>query len=79
MSGELSGMLEPGFESVDVPLGPGSWTLSATESTVQSLECGTSASPVAAQVVVGPDQSCQLAIASSSAGASLAWQLTPGT
>ncbi len=79
MSGELSGTLEPGFESVDVPLGPGTWTLTASGSTVQSLDCGSAASSVAAQVVVGPDQSCQLAIASSSAGASLTWQLTPAT
>jgi len=35
------------------------------------------ASPVVSQVVVGSNQSCQLAIASSSAGTSLTWQLTP--
>jgi hypothetical protein len=78
MSGALSGTLEPGFESVDVPLlGPGSWTLSASAATNQSLNCGADASPVDTEVVVGSGQSCQLAIASSSVGASLTWQLTP--
>jgi hypothetical protein len=80
MSGELSGTLAPGFESVDVPLlGPGSWTLSASAATTQSLDCGSAASPVVSQVVVGSNQSCQLAIASTSAGATLTWQLTPVT
>jgi hypothetical protein len=78
MSGALSGTLGPGFESVDVPLlGPGNWTLSASAATNQSLNCGADSSPVASQVVVGSGQNCQLAIASSSVGASLTWQLTP--
>jgi hypothetical protein len=78
MSGALSGALGPGFESVDVPLhGPGNWTLSASATTDQSLNCAGASSPVVSQVVVGSGQSCQLAIASSSVGASLTWQLTP--
>jgi hypothetical protein len=80
MSGELSGTLEPGFESVDVPLlGPGNWDLSASATTTQLLNCGADASPVTSQVVVGANQSCQLEIASTSAGATLTWQLTPVT
>src|SRR5580698_2502979 len=63
MSGALSGTLGPGFESVDVPLqGPGEWTLSANAPTAQTLDCGADTSSVAAQVVVGADQNCQLAI-----------------
>jgi hypothetical protein len=78
LSGELSGALGPGFESVDVPLlGPGTWTLAASASTDQSLSCGGDASPVASQIVVGSNQSCQLEIASTSAETSLTWQLTP--
>ena len=47
LSGDLSGTLGPGFESVDVPLrGPGDWTLSASASTNQSLNCGADTSPV---------------------------------
>jgi hypothetical protein len=80
MSGELSGTLNPGFESVDVPLlGPGNWTFSASGSTNQSLNCGADTSPVERQVVVGSNQSCQLEIASTSVGTSLTWQLTPNT
>jgi hypothetical protein len=80
MSGELSGALNPGFESVDVPLlGPGNWTLSASGPTNQSLNCGADTSPVEGQVVVGSNQSCQLEITSISVGTSLAWQLTPNT
>src|SRR5271170_7741838 len=38
MSGALSGTLEPGIESVDVPLlGPGDWTLTASATTNQTL------------------------------------------
>lgn len=80
LSGDLSGTLGPGFESVDVPLrGPGDWTLSASASTNQSLNCGADTSPVVSQVVVGTDQSCQLEIASSSAETALTWQLTRAT
>src|SRR5665213_1754458 len=80
MSGELSGTLNPGFESVDVPLlGPGNWTLSASGPTSQSLNCGADTSPVELQVVVGSNQSCQLEITSTSVGTSLSWQLTPNT
>ena len=79
MSGELSGTLGPGFDTVDVPLrGPGNWTISASGSTSQSLNCGDDTSPVTTQVVVGPSQSCQLEIAAA-AGTSLTWQLTPNT
>jgi hypothetical protein len=78
MSGELSGTLGPGFESVDVPLlGPGSWTLSQSASTTQSLSCGADVSPVVNQVVVGANQTCQLEITATSIGTSLTWQLTP--
>ncbi|HUY17184.1 MAG TPA: hypothetical protein VMV11_06445 [Acidimicrobiales bacterium] len=80
MSGELSGTLNPGIGSVDVPLlGPGDWTLSASAPTSQSLNCGTDTSPVERQVVVGSNQSCQLEITSTTDGTSLAWQLTPNT
>src|SRR5665213_15684 len=80
MSGELSGTLNPGFESVDVPLlGPGNWTLSSSGPTSQSLNCGADTSPVELQVVVGSNQSCQLEITSTSVGPSLSWQLTPNT
>jgi hypothetical protein len=79
MSGELSGTLAPGIESVDVPLlGPGNWTLSTSAATDQSLNCGADVSPVVNQVVVGSGQSCQLEITSSSTGTST-WQLTPNT
>ncbi len=79
MSGELSGTLAPGIESVDVPLlGPGNWTLSTSAATDQSLSCGSDASPVVNQVVVGSGQSCQLEITSTSTGTST-WQLTPNT
>ncbi|MGD0853220.1 MAG: hypothetical protein ABSA07_07680 [Acidimicrobiales bacterium] len=79
MSGALSGALDPGFESVDVPLqGPGDWTLSASASTNQSLDCGSDTSPVVDQVVVGSDQNCQLEITATSDGTST-WQLTPIT
>jgi hypothetical protein len=79
MSGELSGTLAPGFDTVDVPLrGPGNWTLSASASTAQSLSCEAATSPVANQVVVGSNQSCQLEI-TAPAGTSLTWQLTPNT
>jgi hypothetical protein len=80
LSGDLSGTLGPGFETVDVPLrGPGNWTLTASGPTDQSLNCGADTSPVVSQVVVGSDQSCQLEIASTSAGTSLTWQLTSTT
>jgi hypothetical protein len=78
LNGGLSGTLGPGSHVVDVPLrGPGTWTYVASAPTVQSLDCGGDASPVASQVVVGPNQSCQLEISSTSAEASLTWQLTP--
>jgi hypothetical protein len=80
MSGALSGALRPGFELVDVPLrGPGNWALTTSASTTQSLQCGNQSSPVAQEVVVGATQSCQLEISSTSAEASLTWQLTPIT
>jgi len=79
LSGALSGTLEPGFETVDVPLlGPGDWTLTASAPTTQTLNCGGDTSPVASQVVVGSNQDCQLEIASTSDGTST-WQLTPNT
>ena len=80
LSGELSGNLEPGFESVDVPLrGPGSWTLSVSASSVQTLTCDGATTSVANQVVVGSSQGCQLEISSTSTQASLTWQLTPNS
>jgi hypothetical protein len=78
LSGGLSGALGPGVESVDLPLrGPGTWTLSASAPTDQSLNCEGDTSPIGSQVVVGSNQICQLEIASTSAEASLTWQLTP--
>jgi hypothetical protein len=80
MSGASSGVLGHGFEVVDVPLqGPGTWTLSTSAPTLQSLQCGDQTTLVQQLVVVGATQSCQLAISSTSSGASLTWQLTPTT
>jgi hypothetical protein len=63
---------------VDVPLGgPGAWSLSASASTDQALSCGGATSPVAGQIVVGSNQSCQLEITATSNETSLTWQLTP--
>src|ERR1039458_7786469 len=65
LSGDLSGTLGPGFETVDVPLrGPGNWTLTASGSTDQSCNFVADTSPVVSKVVVGSNQSCQLEIAS---------------
>jgi len=72
MTGESSGALGPGFEVVDVPLrGPGTWTLTSSASTSQSLQCGDQTIPVLQQIVVGATQSCQLEISSTSSEASL--------
>jgi hypothetical protein len=80
MTGESSGALGPGFEVVDVPLrGPGTWTLTSSASTSQSLQCGDQTIPVLQQIVVGATQSCQLEISSTSSEASLTWQLIPIT
>ena len=78
MSGELSGTLEPGFESVDVPLrGPGNWTLSASASTDQSLNCGADTSPVADSSGRGLRSELPTGDRFYLGGTSLTWQLTP--
>lgn len=77
MNGALSGSLKPPFAVADVPLqGPGTWTLTSSASTNQTLSCGSVASPVTSRVVVGDAQICQLEI-TSTAGEASTWQLTP--
>ena len=80
LNGALAGSLSPQIALVDVPLrGPGSWSLATSGPTNQVLICAGQSSPVTSQVVVGATQSCQLEITSTSAEASLTWQLTPST
>ena len=80
LNGAQAGTLSPQVAFVDVPLGgPGRWTLTTSAPTSQTLICAGQSSPVNDQVVVGATQNCQLEITSTSAEASLTWQLTPST
>ncbi|HUV57675.1 MAG TPA: hypothetical protein VMV96_02595 [Acidimicrobiales bacterium] len=77
-TGAISGQLTKQFGVADIPLqGPGTWTLTTSDVTSQSLHCGSQMTPVATRVVIGASQACQFEISASTPSSPINWQLSP--